>query len=61
MCTYCRHFRPAVEGRTCAAFPDGIPREMWIGDNPHTAPVVGDHGIRFEPAGPGRPRRARRG
>ena len=34
---------------TCAAFPDGIPDEIWRGDNPHTSPYAGDHGMRFVP------------
>ena len=32
----------------CEAFPDGIPDEIAYGDNPHTSPFPGDHGIRFE-------------
>lgn len=31
----------------CAAFPDGIPKEIWRGDNNHTKPYQGDHGIQF--------------
>lgn len=33
----------------CAAFPDGIPAEIWAGGD-HTAPWPGDHGILFEAA-----------
>jgi hypothetical protein len=32
----------------CAAFHDGIPDAIAYGDNPHTAPFEGDHGIMFE-------------
>ena len=32
----------------CFAFPNGIPKEIAYGDNPHTAPFPGDHGIVFE-------------
>jgi hypothetical protein len=31
----------------CKAFPDGIPDEIAYGDNKHTAPYDGDHGIQF--------------
>jgi hypothetical protein len=36
--------------RQCAAFPQGIPLEIWNGDNPHTEAYPGDHGLRFEDA-----------
>lgn len=32
----------------CAAFPDGIPSEIAYGENKHTTPHAGDHGIQFE-------------
>ena len=57
----CKHFRGVREDADrselsdrviCAAFPDGIPPEIAYGDNPHTEPVPGDHGIRFEPGAP---------
>jgi hypothetical protein len=35
----------------CEAFPDGIPEEIAYGDNPHTEPYPGDHGILYAPAG----------
>ncbi len=34
--------------RLCEAFPDGIPHEIWIGENKHTEPYPGDNGIQFE-------------
>ena len=32
----------------CKAFPNGIPDEIAYGDNPHTSPFPGDHGIQYE-------------
>ena len=32
----------------CHAFPDNIPDEIAYGDNPHTSPYPGDHGIQYE-------------
>jgi hypothetical protein len=52
----CKHYQGVAqpdgteigEHNVCAAFPDGIPREISYGDNPHTEPFEGDHGIQFE-------------
>lgn len=53
----CKHFRgvksPDAESEAgqfvyCEAFPNGIPNEIAYGDNPHTSPFPGDHGIQFE-------------
>lgn len=48
ICTLCRHMN-IVGHRICAAFPDGIPMQIWDGDNNHREPYPGDNGIRFEP------------
>jgi hypothetical protein len=32
---------------TYDAFPDGIPEEIWKGENYHTKPYYGDSGIQF--------------
>jgi hypothetical protein len=37
------------DGLTCDAFPRGIPDTVILGGDPHTGPLPGDHGIRFEP------------
>lgn len=35
--------------KVCAAFPNGIPEEIFSGENNHTKPYPGDNGILFEP------------
>lgn len=47
VCTFCIHMIDDIK-RTCKAFPNGIPREIWMGENNHTTPYLGDNGIRFE-------------
>ncbi len=47
ICSNCKHVDMRVRMK-CAAFPGGIPLEIWKGENPHQLPVDGDHGIRFE-------------
>lgn len=48
VCTSCRHFHRVYGERQCKAFPDGIPMEIWMGENPHTEAYPGDQGIQFE-------------
>ena len=49
-CNYCRHFHFAVKGpASCAAFPDGVPREIRGNEFDHRLEYPGDQGIRFEP------------
>lgn len=43
-CFHCKHWK----GRTCAAFPDGIPSRLRLGPELHFEPREGDHGIQFE-------------
>lgn len=46
VCTFCAHYESS---QTCAAFPDRIPQQIWLGENNHTKPYQGDSGIRFQP------------
>lgn len=50
-CVRCAH-KTRTARPVCAAFPDGIPREIWTGERDHDAPYPGDRGIRFEPYRP---------
>ena len=55
LCFYCRHIDKAslsvdddmVLTGACAAFPDGIPDYLILGE--HIAPHVGDGGVMFSP------------
>ncbi|TLU53293.1 MAG: hypothetical protein FDX02_08485 [Chlorobium sp.] len=48
ICTSCA-YRPTGIERTCKAFPDGIPIDIWMGNNDHKQPYQGDNGIMFAP------------
>lgn len=37
VCEFCQHYS-RDRWKTCPAFPDGIPGEIWRGDNPHKKP-----------------------
>lgn len=53
VCTFCIHLLSGPEQK-CRAFPDGIPKEIWSGQNKHNKPFPGDHGIQFERLEPDR-------
>jgi excisionase family DNA binding protein len=48
LCYGCNHFH-GINSRTCDAFPEGIPNEIWIGTIKHDKPYPADHGIQFKP------------
>jgi hypothetical protein len=52
-CAYCAHYRSPIgsggESQTCAAFPDGIPDDMWSNRFDHRRPFDGDGGVLWEP------------
>jgi hypothetical protein len=53
-CIGCKH-RLSLSNKTCRAFQSGIPDEIWLGFNDHTAPIEGQtNSIVFEPIEPNR-------
>ena len=49
VCSFCNHLKDYGEGRICAAFPEGIPMEIWMGGNKHLTPFSGqENDIVFE-------------
>jgi hypothetical protein len=47
-CVYCAR-RTGATPDGCDAFPAGIPEAILSNEADHRRPIVGDHGIRFEP------------
>ncbi len=45
----CYHCANMLVWPYCLAFPDGIPEDIRLGENDHSEPVEGDHGLQFEP------------
>lgn len=58
-CVYCAHWRSPLDDaeqgdvQVCAAFPAGIPDEIWDGRVDHRQAIEGDHGIRWAPRAEG--------
>jgi excisionase family DNA binding protein len=48
LCHDCNYFY-GINSRTCDAFPEGIPNEIWIGKIKHDKPYPFDQGIQFKP------------
>lgn len=46
-CVWCRH--RSESGRSCRAYPDGIPEAITMNRHDHREPFDGDDGVRFEP------------
>jgi len=46
-CVWCRHRSDG--GRSCRAYPDGIPEAITTNRHDHRDPFDGDDGVRFEP------------
>ncbi len=51
-CVFCVHYVSPVgtdsDKQTCAAFPKGIPDEVWLNEADHRGAIKGDRGIQFE-------------
>lgn len=50
VCSFCKNFDDSNPiARKCTAFPNGIPLQIWDGENDHRKRFPGDNGILFEP------------
>lgn len=47
LCYDCAYYH-TIKPRTCEAFPEGIPNEIWTGVFKHDKPYPGDHDIQFK-------------
>jgi hypothetical protein len=49
LCLNCKHFIFAdITANTCAAFPAGVPDDIYSNRADHRRPFPGDNGTRFE-------------
>jgi hypothetical protein len=48
ICLDCVHL-VSMDSKICAAYPYGIPDEIWGAKVQHFTPYKGDHGIVFKP------------
>jgi hypothetical protein len=49
-CHGCRHFEWGwLDSDRCAAFPGGVPDDIWLGEVDHALPYAGDGGVRRAP------------
>lgn len=49
-CVFCKHFNRDERGTmTCAAFPNGIPKDIQELKVIHNQPYPDDNGIQYEP------------
>lgn len=48
MCLACTHLDRTADDRSCEAFPEGIPEDIWMNQHDHHKPYPGDQGVRFE-------------
>lgn len=54
ICWACEHFSGDPDDRTCKAFPEGIPAQIYWVMFDHRKPFVGDQGIQFKKVAPER-------
>jgi hypothetical protein len=48
-CATCARFNANDKTKdTCEAFPEGIPAQIWEGQNDHRFPVKGDRGLTYK-------------